>query len=459
VETERLPGSRVGLSIEVPQETVDATYERVVNRLVQRARIEGFRPGKAPRTLVEARLGPAAIREEVLEALVPAVVSQALADHSIDPIDRPSVEVVELQKGRPAKLTARVSVMPAVTLPDLSTLHVDRRQTAVDDDMVANRIQGLLETQAEIEPVEREVRLGDLAIADLEVEVDGALVESQRRTAAELTVTEGELRPEILAVIPGARIGDTVVAETVLPEDHSEPALRDKPARLLLTVRGVKEKRVPELTDELAAVVSQGQHATAPALREGARSDLEQQARRLDDLALEQAVLREVVQAAEVEVPESLVDAEVEREMETMDRNLQRSGMRIDRYFQYLQQSPDEWRAEARSDAEARVRTELVLDELVRSRGIEPGDEEIDASLRAEADRDAEVKGRLDELLASSSVRAYFKRRLQRRQVLDWLVETLAGPTPPAGGSGGGGRTEQAGARPVEEAEHDQQSS
>ncbi|TMD29794.1 MAG: trigger factor family protein [Chloroflexi bacterium] len=104
VVTERLPKSQVGMSIEVPAEVVDATYDRVLNRLASRAKIEGFRPGRAPRALVEARVGPAALREEVVETMVPEVVQQALVKESIDPIDNPDVEVLELERGRPAKL-------------------------------------------------------------------------------------------------------------------------------------------------------------------------------------------------------------------------------------------------------------------------------------------------------------------------------------------------------------------
>src|SRR5213593_1675305 len=118
VVTETLPKSQVGMTIEVPAELVDATYERVLNRLASRAKIEGFRPGRAPRQLIEARIGPAALREEVVEAMVPEVVQQALVKESIDPIDNPDVEVLELERGRPAKLKATISVMPEVTLGD-----------------------------------------------------------------------------------------------------------------------------------------------------------------------------------------------------------------------------------------------------------------------------------------------------------------------------------------------------
>src|SRR5260370_24738790 len=125
VETEGLPKSQGGMTIEVPAEVVDAAYERVLKRLVSRAKIEGFRPGRAPRSLVEARLGPALVREEVVEAMIPEVMRQAMVEKSIDPIDNPDVEILELEPGRPAKLKATIIVMPEVTLADIARLQPD----------------------------------------------------------------------------------------------------------------------------------------------------------------------------------------------------------------------------------------------------------------------------------------------------------------------------------------------
>src|SRR5215472_14380497 len=201
VVTEALPGSQVGLTIEVPPEQVDLAYDRALNRLAQRVRIEGFRPGKAPRPLIEARLGPAAIRDEV-DSLLPGLVNRALQDNKIEAIDRPRVEVQELERGRPGRFTARVSVMPDVVLPDLGALHVERNSTAVDDEMVERRLRELRERLAEVEPVEREVRAGDVIVADLRVLVDGTEVQSEGRKATEVEVVEEKVIPELLAVLP-----------------------------------------------------------------------------------------------------------------------------------------------------------------------------------------------------------------------------------------------------------------
>src|SRR5881397_1302366 len=142
VVTERLPKSQVGMTIEVPADVVDATYDRVLNRLASRAKIEGFRPGKAPRALIESRIGPAALREEVVETMVPEVVRQALDERSIDPIENPDVEVLELERGRPARLKATISVMPEVTLADVRSLKVEAPDHSheVTDEMLERRL-------------------------------------------------------------------------------------------------------------------------------------------------------------------------------------------------------------------------------------------------------------------------------------------------------------------------------
>src|SRR4029077_9717806 len=132
---------QVGMTIEVPAEVVDATYEKVLNRLASRSKIEGSRPGRAPRPLVEARVRPAAIREEVVEAIVPEVIRQALQDISIDPIDNPDVEVVELERGRPAQLKATVTVMPEVNLGDAASLKVATPSVEVTDEMLQRRLE------------------------------------------------------------------------------------------------------------------------------------------------------------------------------------------------------------------------------------------------------------------------------------------------------------------------------
>jgi trigger factor len=422
VVTEALPGSQVGLTIEVPSDQVDRAYDRALNRLAQRIRIGGFRPGKAPRPLVEARVGPAAVREEVVDTLVPGLVSQALRDHNIDAIDRPRVEVQELERGRPGRFTARVSVMPDVVLPDLATLQVERKHTAVDDEMIDRRLLELRERLAEIEPVEREVRPGDVIVADLRMLVDGAELPSEARKATEVEVVEDKVIPELLAALPGHAVGDVVTADVTLPEEHPDPELRGKPARLEVTIHGVKEKRVPELTDAVAKELSGGEQSTAEALREAVRADLVEQARRLDELTFEQAAVRAVVDAAQMDVPEALVEREIDRQAEQLETSLQRRGLRFDRYLEYVGKTAAEYRAELQPEAEGRIRVDLVLEELGKRMAISPSQGEVEEYIRSEAERDDEVRRELDSLVKNPIAIDYFRHRLTRIKVLEGLV-------------------------------------
>jgi trigger factor len=432
VVTETLPGSQVGLTIEVPQAEVDGAYERVLQRLSQRVKIGGFRPGKAPRALVEARVGASAIREEVIDVLVPQAVDQALREREIEAIDRPQVEIQELERGRPARFTAKVSVMPEVTLPDLGALQVEKPATEVDDEMVDRRLLELRERLAEVEPVEREAQVGDVVVGDLKVTVDGEEVASESRTASEIELREGVVIPELLQAIPGHKAGEVATADITMPDEHPEPELRGKPAQLEVTVQGVKQKTVPELTDEVAEQLSGGEQKTAEDLRRTVREDLVEQARRLDELSFEQAAVKAVVEGAQVDLPESLVEREIDRELEDLEQRLGRRGLLLDRYLEYLKQSQQEYRAGLREDAEARVKTDLVLEQVGRELAIEPSDEEVTEYMRGEVEKDAELKGQLERLSGMAAARDYFRHRLTRLKVLEALVSRLDGNHPEA---------------------------
>jgi trigger factor len=423
VVTEQLPKSQVGMTIEVPTELVDATYERVLNRLVSRARIEGFRPGRAPRALVEARLGPAVVREEVVEAMVPEVMRQALEEKSIDPIDNPDVEVLELERGRPARLKATISVMPEVTLADITTLHPDLHGHDVTEEMLERRLEDVRQPMAEITPVEREARLGDIAIIDVEVEVDGEVIESETQKAMEAELKEGVLLPELLAVLPGTFVEETREAKVTFPQTNSDPKLAGKNATIRVTLRGVKEKILPPLDDALAKILSNGAHETVESYRESARQELEESVRAMEKLEREQEVVRALVEASSVEVPQTLVDRELTSQLESMERTLNRQGLKLERYLEYVGKTLDEWMAEQRPDAEARLKVDLVLAEFARRENLEPSDEEVINFLEEQATQDDELKGQVAELKASPSARRYFASRLRRARVLERLLE------------------------------------
>jgi len=422
VVTEQLPKSQVGMTIEVPAETVDATYDRVLNRLTSKAKIEGFRPGRAPRSLVEARLGPAVVREEVVELMVPEVMRQVLQEGAIDPIESPDVEVLELERGRPARLKATVSVMPEVKLGEVPKLEEPINPIEVTDEMVERRLEDLREPQAEITPVEREVRLGDIVVIDVEVDVDGDVVESETRKAMEAELKDGVLLPELLAVIPGAKVGETRSAVVKFPEDYSEPKLAGKDATIKVTVQGVKEKVLPALDDEMAKQLSSGEHETVESFRRSTRDALEASAKEMARLDREQALVKGLVESSSVDVPVALVDRELTSQLESMERTLSRQGLKLERYFEYMGKNINDWVEEERPAAEQRLKVDLVLGEYAKRQDLEPSDEDVARFLEEQAGQDDELKGQVEELKKSESARRYFASRLRRRRVLDRLA-------------------------------------
>ena len=427
VSQERLPGSQLAMTIEVPSTEVDAAYERVLKKLSQKVKIQGFRPGKAPRSVVEARLGQDAIREEVIEALVPEVVNRALSEGAVDPIDRPRVDILEFERGKPARFTATVSVMPEVELPQLDTLRLERPHSEVTDEMVEQRVQELLETQATLVPVERPVQPGDVIVADLEASADGVEVPSAGRKAMEIEVKEGVLIPELTEAVIGKSVDEVAEAEVQMPADTAEPELSNKLAKLRLTVRGVKQKDLPPLNDHTAAAISNGEQQTALELKIAVRRDLEEGARRLDELRYEQDVLKALVDASKVEVPASMVDHEVAHQLEELEGRVQRQGLKLDRYFAYSGTTANEWAAKARPDAESRLKVDLVLEKASKLLSVNPTTEEVYSYLLSEANQEEELKGQVEQLTQNRTAVDYFRHRLTRLRTLEALTKLAAG--------------------------------
>jgi len=278
---------------------------------------------------------------------------------------------------------------------------------------------------AEITPVEREVRAGDIAVIDIEVEVDGKIVESETRKATEAEVRDGVLLPELVAVLPGTFVDETREAKVNFPADYTDPQLAGKEATIRVTVRGVKEKVLPPLDDELAKSLTNGKQETAEAYRQAVREELEESTRSLLKMEREQAVVKALVDGSSVDVPDSLIDRELTSELESLERNVNRQGLKLERYLEYIGKPIDDWMAAQRPEAESRLKIDLVLAEFARREGLEPTDEEVVKFLEEQAAEDQELKGQVAELKKSPTARRYFASRLRRRRVLDKLLEIV----------------------------------
>jgi trigger factor len=321
--------------------------------------------------------------------------------------------------------------MPEVTLGDASTLSAPLPSIEVTDAMLERRLEDVREPLAEITPVEREARTGDVVVIDVEVEVDGAMVDSESRKAMEGELKDGVLLPELLAVLPGTFVDETREASVKFPATYENAELAGKDATIRVTLRGVKEKVLPMLDDALAKQLSNGASENVEAYRAAVRAELEEAAKAVAKLEREQALVAALVDASSVEVPAALSDRELTSQLESMERTLNRQGLKLDRYFEYLGQTIDQWVERERPDAEARLKVDLVLGEFAKRQGLEPSDEDVIKFLEEQAGQDDELKGQVDELKKSASARRYFASRLRRVRVLERLLE-VAGAAAPA---------------------------
>ncbi len=436
VSTEPLPKSQIGLTIEIPQPAVEASYERALARLGRRVKITGFRPGKAPRAILEQRLGPIAIRDEMVDDLLPDILQRALAEHEIDPLGRPTLEEAVLQKGLPGLVKARVSVMPEIKLPEPATVKVAHASTVVDEKFVEDHIYSLAEREAVVEPVDRELRAGDILIADLDVIADGAEVEEERRRNMEAELREGVLIPELLEALPGTPVGGTVEVEVELPENHANLALAGRRVTLRMTVLAVKEKRMPEYDDELARRISSERYATMAELRSGLLIELTEQMAAADRRRLEQNAIHELMHSAEFDVPDILVEWDLLREKEDLEARLNRQGLKWELYLKYLGQTFEQWAAQNWAASEHRIRMELVLDAYSKQAVDEPSEAALEEWIREQAGSAGWSSEEVEAALGSQDTRERMRRQLRRVRALELLagqvtvIEPGSEPTP-----------------------------
>jgi trigger factor len=376
VDVERLPGSRVSMRVGAPAAEVDAAVEAAVRRLASRVRLPGFRPGKAPSALVERAVGWDAVRQETADRLVPDVLSRALEQAGVQPVDDPELDVGDLQRGAALTFTATVTVRPEVDLGDYTSLRVVEEPTEIDDTRVDETIEEVRRRHSElVEVTERPSQAGDVLRATLTM-----------RRGEEMLGTPGEERdveldrerlvPGMVDALLGLNAGESRNFEITLPEDYSREELRGVTVTVEATVHAVRERKLPPLDDSLAELDGHG--TTLAELREHYRDALVEAGARADEERYQAAVLERFRDSAQVDVPETMIEREIDRQLIDMELRLAGAGLRLDRYLEYSGQTMEQLRGERREAAAMRVKLELVLEALGAAEGIEVDEADVE---------------------------------------------------------------------------------
>ncbi|WP_026918897.1 trigger factor [Gordonia shandongensis] len=378
---EQLSPTRVKLNVEVPFEELSGDFDRAYQSLAQQIRIPGFRPGKAPAKLIEARVGRQAILEQVVNDALPNKYSEAVAEADIKSISQPELDVAELVYGEPVRFTAEVDVRPEITLPEYSTIAVEVDPIEVADADVESEVENLRARFGTLVGVERGVTTGDFVSLDLSATVDGKPVEDASTEGLSHEVGSDTLIEGLDEAIEGVKAGESTTFTSKLVAGENAGA----DSEITVTVQSVKERELPELDDEFAQMASE--FDTVDELREDLRRQVGDTKKYEQAGAIRDAVLDQLIETVEFPLPEAVVDAEVEAVQHQLVHALGHDDEQVNRFLEAQGKTRDEWDAESRTEAEKSVRTQLLLDAIADEADVEVGQDELTQQILMQAQR------------------------------------------------------------------------
>jgi trigger factor len=369
---ERLSPTRVRINVEVPFDELKPDFDRAYKKIAQQVKVPGFRPGKVPARIIDARLGRGAVLDEVVNAAVPAKYGEAVnAADEVKPIGRPDIEVTEIADGERIAFTAEVDVRPELTLPALDSLTVSVADVEVTDEAVDEQLQSLRERFGTLAGVQRAAAKDDFVLIDLSATVDGKAVEEAATTGFSYQVGQGGLIDGLDDAIQGLSADEEATFTSTLVAGEHE----GKDAEVTVKVTAVKERSLPEADDEFAQLASE--FDTLDELTDDLRERLGRMRRMEQVTEARDKVLEALVDGTEVPLPESIVVAEVDSMTHDAVHAL---GHDEDRFAEFLARegkTREEFDADARAEAEKSVRTRLVLDALADAEQVSVNDQEL----------------------------------------------------------------------------------
>ncbi|HXG25452.1 MAG TPA: trigger factor [Candidatus Binatia bacterium] len=419
------PKSALNVRVEVPAERLDAAIAEAVRHLSQRNRIPGFRPGKAPRGVIEAVVGKEAVLEEAMDHLVQRAYREALVAKEILPLAQAEVNVEQGEEGKPVIFTATVPVRPEVELGDYRNFNFKPEIDTIDDAKVQSVVDELREQNASLSPVEgRGAQNGDYAVVGYKGTRDGEPFEGGTAERMPLILGRERLIPGFEANVLGLKPGETTSFDITFPEDYPDESLAGKPARFEVELKELREMILPPEDDDFAR--SLGQFEDLAALRAEIRTRLEKNA--LDRARHEFAdkIIEYATANASVELPDVLVDQEVEIMHDELRGSLARQGIDEAAYMKVTGKSEAEIHAEFRPRAEKRVKVLLVLTRIAEAEGLEIPDRDVEAEVRkarARYGNDRKTIAYFESERGRSFIRSTLRRsRLVEKLVDEWLA-------------------------------------
>ncbi|MCS0654430.1 trigger factor [Cytobacillus firmus] len=417
---EKLEGNRGVLTIEVDAEKVTEGLDAAFKKVVKQVNVPGFRKGKMPRGMFEKRFGVESLYQDAVDYLLPEAYANAIDETGIEPVDRPEIDVEQIEKGKSLIFKATVTVKPEVKLGEYKGVEVKPLETNVTEEDVNNELTSLQERQAELAVKEEgKAENGDTVVMDFEGFVDGEAFEGGKAENYSLELGSGQFIPGFEEQLIGAAAGESKDVEVSFPEEYHAAELAGKPATFKVTVHEIKTKQLPELDDEFANDADE-EVETLDALKEKIKTRLEESKKHEAEHHVRDTVVEAAAANAEMEIPAAMVDTEVNRMMQEFEQRLQMQGMNLELYFQFSGQDEAALREQMKEEAEKRVRVNLTLEAIAKAENIEVSDEEVSEELNKMAEMYNMSADQITQALGSLEG---LKADLQIKKAVDFLVE------------------------------------
>ncbi len=422
---EKLSSNKVKLSFTVEPEKFEEGIRKAYQKMVKKINIPGFRRGKAPMKVIEAHYGESVFYEDAFDVIFPEIYQEALKEHNVEVVDRPELDVQEIGRGKELKFTVEVFVRPDVTLGEYKGLGIVKTVDEVTDDDVMADVERARDRASRWVEVE-----GRAAKLDDQVNIDyaGFLGEEQFEGGAaqghELVLGSGAFIPGFEDQLVGAEIGADVDVNVTFPEQYHSEELAGKAVVFHVHVNGIREKEMPALDEDFVKEVSENAN-TVDEYKAEIREKLEKQAENRAETAYENEVIEKVCENAQVDIPAAMIEDQIDAMLRDMEMRMMYQGMKLDDYFKYTGQTREQVREMYKPSAEERVKTQLVINAVMKAEGIEADEAEIDAEIAKYADQN---KKSLDEFKAmlSDGDKEYFAELASLQKTVAFLKDHAA---------------------------------
>ncbi|ATP41300.1 trigger factor [Solibacillus sp. R5-41] len=421
VKWEKQEGNQGLLTVTVAAVEVDKAIDGAFKKVVKQINVPGFRKGKMPRPMFEKMYGVEALYQDALEIVINSSYPTALDESGVEPVDFPEIAGTEnFAKGTDFTYTATVTVKPEPKLGEYKGLEVTKLSTEVTDEEVEEQITAQLAKKAELEIKEDEAIVdGDTAVIDFEGFVGEEAFEGGKGEDYALEIGSGSFIPGFEEQLVGAKSGETKDVMVTFPEEYHAEELAGKEAKFVVTVKEVKTKVLPELNDAFAKEIDP-EVETVDALRAKIKETTAAQKEAESEGSLRDELVEKAAANAEVDVPQGMINTEVDRMIQEFGQRLQSQGMNLELYYQFSGQNEQALREQMAADAESRVRVSLVLEAIGQAEKIEVSEEDINAEVEKMASQFGMTSEQILTALGGTSV---LENDIRTQKTVELLVE------------------------------------